>query len=103
MTVKRPCLSCGVLAAGSRCPSWVRAKDCERGTVTDRFGPGWARISRQVIARDEGICHICGEPGADTADHLLPRSLGGDSADMGLLAAAHRACNSRRGAPGAAA
>ena len=23
-------------------------------------------------------CHLCGEPGADTADHILPRSAGGD-------------------------
>jgi len=36
--------------------------------------------------------------GADTADHLVPRSLGGESSDLGLLVAAHRSCNSRRAA-----
>jgi 5-methylcytosine-specific restriction protein A len=98
--VKRPCLSCGVLTTGSRCGPCSRAQDRRRGTTAERFGPGWARISRAVIARDEGICHICGEPGAGTADHLVPRSLGGDN-DPSLLAAAHRSCNSRRGARGA--
>jgi 5-methylcytosine-specific restriction endonuclease McrA len=95
--VKRPCLDCGVLTTGSRCGPYSRVQDRRRGTTAERFGSGWARISRAVIERDQGVCHICGREGADTADHLVPRSAGGDSTDMGLLAAAHRACNSRRG------
>ena len=101
--MKRPCLDCGALTTGSRCGPCGRAQDRRRGTTVERFGQGWARISRAVIERDGGVCHICGEEGADTADHLVPRSVGGDSTDMGLLAAAHRACNSRRGARGIAA
>ena len=76
----KPCLDCGVLASGSRCGPCGRAQDRRRGTSVERFGAGWGRISRQVIARDQGICHLCGESGADTADHLVPRSLGGDRA-----------------------
>lgn len=36
----------------------------------------WGRKSqantRWVIARDHGICGICGHPGADTLGHILP-------------------------------
>lgn len=31
--------------------------------------------ARQIIARDGGICHICGHDGADTVDHLIPHKL----------------------------
>lgn len=34
--------------------------------------------SRFVLYRDEGICHICGEPGADEADHVIPLAEGGE-------------------------
>jgi 5-methylcytosine-specific restriction endonuclease McrA len=95
----RPCLGCGVVV---RSGSYCRLCDPQnaRGTTTERFGPNWTRISREVIARDGGICHICGLPGADTTDHLNPRR--GErqhrEADKRELAAAHRACNSRKGA-----
>jgi 5-methylcytosine-specific restriction endonuclease McrA len=57
----------------------------------------WPKLSKFVIARDRGICHICGLPGADTADHLDPvaeRGPGLPPPDR--LKAAHRACNTRR-------
>jgi 5-methylcytosine-specific restriction endonuclease McrA len=70
------------------------------GTTAERFGPGWARISRQVIERDGGECQLQ-LPGctfvATTADDVVPRSMGGES-DPGNLRAACRPCNSRRGA-----
>ena len=61
---------------------------------------GWDRTSKRVIARDGGICWLCELPGADTADHIVPRSKGGHHGDSNLRAA-HRVCNSRRGATGA--
>jgi 5-methylcytosine-specific restriction protein A len=38
-----------------------------------------------VLKRDNGICYLCGEPGADTVDHIVPND------DHGLtnLAAVH--------------
>lgn len=57
---------------------------------------GWARIRKQVLDRDMGICHLCGGEGANSADHLIPWSLGGTD-DLANLAAAHSNCNSRRG------
>lgn len=54
-------------------------------------------LTRQVIERDHGICHLCGQPGADTADHVIPRSVGGSDA-LSNLKAAHRRCNLVKGA-----
>jgi 5-methylcytosine-specific restriction endonuclease McrA len=95
------CLGCGrPTRNGSRCPRCTSGHEAKRGTTAQRFGPGWQRISREVIQRDSGICHICGRPGADTADHLQPRNGQRQDrpADKAELAAAHRACNSAKGA-----
>jgi 5-methylcytosine-specific restriction endonuclease McrA len=66
-----------------------------RGAVTAR-----QRVSKElrakVLRRDGGICWICGQPGALTADHIKPLSHGG-STIINNLKAAHRSCNSRRG------
>jgi hypothetical protein len=35
-------------------------------------GAVYRRIVRGVISRDLGICHICGHPGSNAADHVLP-------------------------------
>jgi 5-methylcytosine-specific restriction endonuclease McrA len=65
-----------------------------------RTGRPWQRIKARVIRRDGGICHLCGQPGADSADHLVPWSQGGTD-DMSNLAAAHHNtpphCNRKRG------
>lgn len=58
--------------------------------------PDWPERRAFVIARDKGICHLCGLPGADTADHLIPWSRGGTD-DVHNLRAAHRTCNTKRG------
>ena len=62
-----------------------------------RTGRRWREvIVTAVLERDGGWCHLCGRPGADTADHLTPWSQGG-SDDMDNLAAAHVPCNRTRG------
>lgn len=63
-----------------------------------RSGRPWARTRLAVLERDRFICWLCGRVGADTADHVVPLSLGGDPLDPANLRAAHRSCNSRRGA-----
>lgn len=40
-------------------------------------------------------CHLCGQPGATTADHVIPRSKGG-SDDITNLRPAHHWCNGQR-------
>ena len=39
-----------------------------------RGGRRAQRLAQYVIRRDLGICWLCGNPGADTADHVLPVS-----------------------------
>ena len=66
-----------------------------------RTGRPWQRVKARVIARDGGVCHICGGVGADSADHLLPVADGGQLYDMDNLAAVHHdtgpRCNRVRG------
>ena len=54
------------------------------------------RLTALTLAEYGTTCHLCGRPGADTKDHLLPRAYGGlDTLDN--LRPAHRSCNSSRG------
>lgn len=42
-------------------------------------------------------CNLCGRPGADTVDHVVPLALGGAD-HPGNWQPAHRSCNSSAGA-----
>lgn len=53
------------------------------------------RLVRHVLAVKGTRCHLCGGPGADTADHLTPRSKGGTDA-LTNLEPAHMSCNRAR-------
>lgn len=51
----------------------------------------------QLVLRTYGtICHLCGLPGADSKDHLIPWSWTKDDS-LPNLRPAHVSCNSRRG------
>jgi 5-methylcytosine-specific restriction endonuclease McrA len=43
------------------------------------------------------VCHLCGEPEANTVDHVKPLAVGGPHI-VANLRPAHRACNSSKGA-----
>lgn len=46
----------------------------------DRRGPRVAFTTverRRILKRDRWICHVCQQPGADQADHVVPVSEGG--------------------------
>lgn len=68
-------------------------------------GRPWRRLVAQLKATNR-ICWLCGHwinadlparhPMSFTADHVVPRSLGGPDT-LGNLRPAHRACNSRKG------
>jgi 5-methylcytosine-specific restriction endonuclease McrA len=64
---------------------------------TNRTGRPWQRVKRRVIRRDDGVCWLCGKPGADTADHVIPVSRGGPIYDPLNLRACHIKCNRVRG------
>lgn len=55
------------------------------------------RLTAECLATYGTVCHLCRSGGdADTADHLVPRHLGG-SDELANLRPAHQACNSARG------
>lgn len=65
--------------------------------------PSWGgryvqRLTAATLARWGTVCHLCRTEGADTADHLTPRSRGGADDVERNLRPAHRACNIARGA-----
>ena len=60
-------------------------------------GRPWQRLVAEVIARDAGICWLCGEPGATSGDHVIPLAKGGVELDPNNVRAAHLACNRSRG------
>lgn len=75
---------------GSRCPDH-KPKAWATSNRRQRIGKsGWKlqAEAKYVIARDGGICHVCGRPGADEADHLIPIAEGG-SDDLTNKAAIH--------------
>ena len=48
-----------------------------------------------VMRAGKGMCHICGQGGADAIDHVVPVAWGG-SDHPSNLAPAHTSCNSRK-------
>lgn len=64
-------------------------------------GRRWRRLVRIVIRRDQGVCHLCEQPGADSADHIVAASKGGRLYDVANLKAVHHnvwpRCNRIRG------
>lgn len=52
-------------------------------------------LTAQVLAEKGTRCHLCGAPGADTADHVITRSRGGADT-IENLEPAHGSCNFAR-------
>lgn len=53
------------------------------------------RLVRLVLGVKGRTCHLCGLPGATTADHLIPWAHGGRN-ELENLEPAHQGCNSVR-------
>lgn len=54
-----------------------------------------AELTALCLATFGRRCHLCGRPGATTADHLIPRNAGGPD-HIDNLRPAHLSCNSSR-------
>ena len=53
---------------------------------------------RLVILASQPACAICGKPGADSIDHIVPLSKGGRIDDLANMRPAHQfPCNHQRG------
>ena len=58
----------------------------------------WRRLRAAVLKRDHGVCYVCGKPGADQVDHVIPYSLGGPSEEWNLRAVHRKPCHSTKSA-----
>lgn len=54
------------------------------------------RKTAATLARWGRTCHLCRQPGATSADHLIPRSKGGTDDVEHNLRPAHGVCNKAR-------
>lgn len=78
----------------SRCPNYASYKGrCEQHQLPqfqtnrkERLPADWNHRRNAVLKRDNGICYLCGKPGADSVDHIEA----GDNHDYDNLAAAHQ-------------
>lgn len=62
------------------------------------WGGRQAQLFTRLVLQTYGrTCHLCGLPGATTADHKIPRSKGGERYALSNAAPAHGSCNSARG------
>lgn len=69
------------------------------GVVIPEWGGRRAQQYTAECLRIHGTtCHICGLPGANSADHLVPKSIDPSLTwSMDNLRPAHKACNSSKG------
>lgn len=65
---------------------------CEKHQPEKWYNPqydkpkNWNSLKNFVIARDRGVCYVCGKGGADSVDHILPKSQGGTDLTSNLAA-----------------
>lgn len=76
----------------------VRGQERPTAAARGYCTPAWRRARLAVIARDMGICQLCGllvagEPG--DIDHIIDKAKGGSDA-MSNLRLTHKACHSKR-------
>jgi 5-methylcytosine-specific restriction endonuclease McrA len=92
----RICLDCPATftGTGSRCDGCSKAKERVRNGLPSRRA--YQDPAYQAIPLG-GTCWLCGEPGADTRDHVVSIARGGTNAPSNIRPA-HRACNSSKGA-----
>ena len=64
----KPCLDCGRITTGSRCPPCRRASPYQQHS--------WRQLSMLVVKRD-GVCVRCGSTYYLAAHHITPRNEGG--------------------------
>jgi 5-methylcytosine-specific restriction enzyme A len=89
---------CPALTGTGRCPEHTRPA-WSTSTRKQRVGlSGYAEQQRsgEIIRRDRGICHVCGNPGADQADHIVALGEGGPDSPENMAAIHARPCHQRK-------
>lgn len=90
----RSCLN--LTSKGPRCPDCTKVWNQHLGTARQRGYTSEYETNREFVLSVSKICWRCGEPGADTADHVIPRARGGSN-KIENLRPAHESCNKRSG------
>ena len=95
MTV-RPCIVCGALTDGTRCPdhrrpAWRSSRTQGMTTAQRGYDSAWQRARRAQL-RTEPQCRGCGAP-ATEVDHIIPIADGGARLDPGNLASVCTTCH----------
>lgn len=104
MSLKRPCIRCGLPARGNLCV------DCGGTTSANKYstksahargyGRDWQKVRLVILDRDGWRCYICKKElrGLDaTVDHIQPISLRPElRLDPSNLAACCRSCNASK-------
>ncbi|RBO87038.1 HNH endonuclease [Nocardia puris] len=70
---------------GHGCTNLIRSArycpDCQPDPWSTPSGwqrpANWDRDRQHVLERDNWTCYLCGQPGADTVDHVQPQHQGG--------------------------
>ncbi|HEX5594148.1 MAG TPA: HNH endonuclease [Solirubrobacterales bacterium] len=95
----RACLGCGRPTQKSRCPRCERERQAERkakGLTGERGSTHASRQRREnVLSRANHVCFYCSAPGANIADHYVPRAKGGPDTEENMVAAC-QPCNSQK-------
>lgn len=98
----RVCLTCGgTFPPGARKQAWrctpcQRAKEAGRPAHREAYSDPVYRAYRGWVRATRPACWLCGEPGADTVDHVVPLASGGTN-ERSNLKPAHLSCNSAAG------
>ena len=79
---------CPELTTSSRCPAHTRAPwaNAEQRRPNVPRGRALQARNARILQRDHGVCHVCGLPGADKVDHVIPQAEGGSEDDTNLAA-----------------
>lgn len=76
--IERTCIKCGAISDQTRCPAH-RRKPWAGSTRRTKTKSGWQqqKEAQSVLILHNGICHVCGLPGATQVDHVIPVAEGG--------------------------
>lgn len=94
-----PVPGCPVLIPpGGECPQhpppkWDHPPGHRRSSLS---GSAQQKRALRIIRRDHGICHVCHQPGADEADHLIPIGEGGIDHANNMAAIHARPCHQNK-------
>lgn len=89
---------CPELSEQSHCPAHRREPWRGRHDRRGRKTSGWKEQARarRVIRNHGGICHVCGQPGATEADHVIPLAEGGADDESNMLPVHPSPCHRRK-------